>query len=392
MATTLCSRERMLTVFSGGEADQIPCCCMFFSALRERCRDECEFAERQLERGLDTLARVGGPAFRFHPSVSERSWTARAPEGAVLLHRQFDTPAGPLTTIVRQTEDWPYGEHVPLFDDFLIPRAVRFPVGGPADLEKLRYLFGPPQESDIAAFRERAAAMKRFAAERRLLVIGGYDNSTYPSLMGMDAAMWLCGMPQTMALSIDDPDMMAELARIVSDWNCTQMEIILQAGVDLIQRRAWYESAEFFTPEAYRRIILPSLKREVELAHQAGARFSYIITSAMMPLLDLFIEAGIDAIVGIDPVQDRTMRMPELKRRVGHRICLWGGINAPLTLQGGTPEAVIAQARASHAALGDGGRFVLCPVENVSLDDEVTRRNLQALVATARCMSSPPAF
>ena len=39
----------------------------------------------------------------------------------------------------------------------------------------------------------------------------------------------------------------------------------------------------------------------MELAHQAGVKFGYIVTSKAMPLIEGIIEAGVDVLIGVDP-------------------------------------------------------------------------------------------
>ncbi|GAH47201.1 unnamed protein product [marine sediment metagenome] len=47
------SREKMLIALENKESNYIPCSFMIFSALAEKCKDQFEFIERQLELGLD---------------------------------------------------------------------------------------------------------------------------------------------------------------------------------------------------------------------------------------------------------------------------------------------------------------------------------------------------
>jgi hypothetical protein len=106
---------------------------MIFAALRQQCRSEFEFVERELALGLDArLDILSGASFphspdqgdlwglpvRYDPQVTMREWREDLPAGPYpLLHRQYTTPAGTLHTAVSLTEDYEPGEHVPLFDD-----------------------------------------------------------------------------------------------------------------------------------------------------------------------------------------------------------------------------------------------------------------------------------
>ena len=90
--------------------------------------------------------------------------------------------------------------------------------------------------------------------------------------MGMDAVMWLCGMQEAVLLAVDAPDIMEELVRIISEWNLRRIEIYLDEGVDLLIKRAWYESTDVWSPSLYRRFMVPVLQKEIALAHQADAQ------------------------------------------------------------------------------------------------------------------------
>ena len=158
------------------------------------------------------------------------------------------------------------------------------------------------------------------------------------------------------------------------------MAVMLDVGVDLFVRRGWYESSELWSPAMYRRFILPGLCRDVEMVHEAGARFGYIMSTAQMPLADMLLEAGIDALIGLDPVQGKGVDFELMKRKVGKRICLWGGVNGFVTMELGTEEEVRAEVRRALEVLGPGGGFVLSPVDNVTQNTDQAWRNIHTLI------------
>ena len=114
-----------------------------------------------------------------------------------------------------------------------------------------------------------------------------------------------------------------------------RMRVILAGGVDLYIRRAWYEGCDFVTTGFFERVILPRLKQEIALAHEYNAAFGYICTSGILPMLDHFLEAGIDVLIGVDPEQGSHTDMAELKRRSSDRMCIWGGVSGAV-LHGST--------------------------------------------------------
>jgi len=390
MNQQLTSRERMLAALSCQEPDYAPCCFMIFSALRSQCKNEFEFVDKQLALGMDpTLnimtdlilsrantdqADLGGLPVRYDPRVTVRQWREDLPnEHYPLLHKEYVTPAGSLHTIVAKTDDYQQGDRVPLFDDFVIPRSRKRLVARPEDLEALRYLLVPPSKDDIDALRKRAAQAKAFAAARGVLLDARWGAV-------VDVACWLAGMTELVMMGIDQPDFLEELLGTIEVWNRSRMEVMLDMGIDLLLRRGWYESSEFWSPAMYRRFILPSLRRDAEMVHQAGAKFGYIMSTSQTPLADMLLEAGIDALIGLDPVQGKGVDFQALKRKIGQRVCLWGGVNGFVTMELGTEEEVRAEVRRALDVLGPGGGFVLSPVDNVTQNTDLAWRNVRALL------------
>jgi uroporphyrinogen-III decarboxylase len=124
---------------------------------------------------------------------------------------------------------------------------------------------------------------------------------------------------------------------------------------------------------------LPRLKVEVELAHKYGAKFGYICTSGTKPMLDLYLEAGVDVLIGIDPIQGTYTDMPLMRKKLGGRICLWGGVSAAVTVEQGTEEEIRAAVRYASKTLGPGG-FILSPIDNITIDAPRTWQNVDIFI------------
>jgi uroporphyrinogen-III decarboxylase len=395
------SRERLLAAIDGEPGAPVPCCFMIFRALRQQCRDEYEFAQRQLDMGLDVRMELDDFPVRFSPEVAIREWVeAGLDDGPALLHRIYSTPAGELTAAVRQAEDWPYGARLPIFDDYVTPRAVKVPVTGPGDLEALRYLLVPPTDADIAAFRTEARARREFAQQHGLLLAAGWKSHRTvpgedPGLIGanggtgtvVDALMWLCGGTAPLLWAYDEPEFLAVLIGAVEEWNSARLEIHLEAGVDLVLRRAWYEGTDFWSPSLYRQFILPGLCREVALAHQYGARYGYIITTGMIHIAEALIESGIDVIVGVDPGEGKDTTLAAVQESLAGRVALWGGVSGPLSVEQGSADEVRRAVEEAIATLGPSGRFIVCPVDNVRADTARSWRNVKAFLETWQALA-----
>lgn len=308
----------------------------------------------------------------YRPEVStEESVTYPTDKGTPVLRKIYHTPAGELTTSVRMTEDWRWGEHVPFLDDYLIPRSKNFIVRGTDDLDAFQYLLAPPTDAEIESFKQDSAPLTAYAMANELLLAGGWG-------VGADMIGWVHGLDELVFDVYDRPDFVCDLLAMIAEWNRQRMGVILEEGVDLYIKRAWYENTDFFSPASWQALIQPELHKDVQLAHQAGAKFGYIITASAMPLLESIAQTGVDVIIGIDPhAYDLTVT----KDILGERVCLWGGVNGHLTIEHGSPDAVKTEVAAALDTLGPDG-LILSPVDNVREDTPQAWDNIRILIET----------
>lgn len=375
MVGSLSSRERMMAAMEYREPDYVPLCFMIFSALRSQCQEQSEFVQKQLELGLDAVVDLHELPIQFDSRVKVKGWQEKATDGTPLLVKEYQTPSRTLRTVVNRTADWPHGDGVPLFDDYLIPRSRKFLVENRADLKPLKHLLTSPNAEAIRQFRGSSKTTKQFAKDKGLLTTGGWG-------LGLEAACWLCGIENLMFAAVDNPGFVEEMAQLLAQWNQERMQVVLDVGVDLYVRRGWYECADFWAPGRFRQFILPSLKKEARMVHQAGAKFGYILTTGTMPLLDSLLEAGIDVLIGVDPVQGRGTDLREMKRRLHGRICIWGGVNGFITVEMGSRGEVEQAVETAIRILSPGGGFILSPVDNITDESEHTWRNVCVFIDT----------
>ena len=196
----LSSRERLLRALSCQPVDYPPpCCFMLLHTLDEWYPGEPALIAAQADWGLDPLVvlpswsptRSGDPrdlrGYQFdypgkvnvtlrglpvhrHPDVRLREWREIIPGARYpVLHREYRTPAGPLSVSANQTEDWPYGDRLLFVDDFIIARARKPLVTKAADLKALAYLLQPPDAETRAYFHAASRANQELARKRDLL-------------------------------------------------------------------------------------------------------------------------------------------------------------------------------------------------------------------------------
>jgi len=382
------SRERLLCALRHQAPDYVPCSFMSFTALRRRCQENFyELARAERAMGLDpflfipTLSRpqrpdhpeLRGLPARFDPAVEMHEVREEQRGEHAVLHKDYITPAGKLRTSVRLSDDWPHGDHIPFVDDYQVPRAIKpLITGEEGQLAALRYLLTPPQPDDVERFQAESAQAHAFAKEQGVLLAGGWG-------VGVDMADWLCGFENLMLLEHDQPAFVEELLEIIHQWNQQRMAVVLEGKVDLFIYRAWYEGCDFLSPKFYRKLVLPHLKRDAALAHQHGALFGYICSSGIQPLVCDYLEAGIDVLIGIDPVQGTHTDLEVFRNQTAGRICLWGGVSGAVTVEMGSEAEVRTAVRQALTTLGPEG-FILSPVDNITVDAPRTWHNLEVFI------------
>ena len=379
------SRQRMLLALDCQQPDHTPLSFMLFGGLWSGSANYLAFIQGLLDLGLDTFVQIPpreprlmndfynlhGLPVNYHPQVRIEEWVENRPgERYPILVKQYHTPAGTLRSEVRRTEDWRSGNHIPFLDDYLSSRSLKFLVEGSQDLDKLAYLLMKPAPEEAAAFQSVSRAPIEFARQKGLLLAGGWG-------VGADMFGWLYGLQNMLYAVYDQPNLIKHMLELFAEWNRSRMELVLSAGVDLYIKRAWYENCDFWSPTKFKQFLAPILKSEVDLAHQYGAHFGYLITANCMPLLEQIAECGVDVIIGVDPL---AYDLEQTKKILGGRVCLWGGVNGHLTVERGSPGEVRQEVHRAMELLAPGGGFILSPVDNVRDLTSQARVNVLALV------------
>ena len=254
----------------------------------------------------------------------------------------------------------------------MVPNSRKYLVEGPDDLPALRHLLVPPTQDEIETYKTESQPYLDFAKEHGLFVTGGWG-------VGADMVGWLSGLKNMIVMAYRQPDFLGELLSIIAEWNLRRMEAAFSLPLDLYIKRAWYENCDFWTPDNWKKYLRPILRKEVELAHQNGVKFGYLITSNAMPLIDMIIETGVDVLIGVDP---REYDLEVLAKKAKGKLCLWGGVNGHLTVEGGAPEQVAQEVTDAMGQLAPLGGFILSPVDNVREYSPEIEENVRKLIET----------
>jgi hypothetical protein len=377
MKASLSSRERLLRAINHQEPDHIPMFLKWWERpyLADKSQpwaDQFERADRLLALGLEDTVGFDVPR-RLSRDVKVKLWKTDQKNGQYpLLHKEYDTPEGTLQQVVRQTADWPHGDDIPIFSDFLVPssRSVKYLVQDAKDLDALSCLFRDLDQRELTELRTEAEKARVFAEKRQILVECGMWSvaGNEGGIVGADSLHWLCGVENTIRKAFRDPEFVDRLLDIVLEWDTRYLDALLGLGfVDIVVHRGWYENSDFWSPKLYKRFLEPRIRRLVEKTHRAGSKFCYIMSMKQIPLLEMMKDMGVDVLYGLDPVQGGT-DLTLAKKLAGDRICLWGGMNSAITLNHGSPEEIRQSVKFAVETLAPGGGFIFSSVDQIYED------------------------
>jgi uroporphyrinogen decarboxylase len=133
------------------------------------------------------------------------------------------------------------------------------------------------------------------------------------------------------------------------------------------------------SPEMYRDILKPLHADFIQfIKERTKAKVFFHTDGDVFPLIDDFIEIGVDI---LNPIQTSAGQMSDLaglKKYVGKNLVLCGGIDSQNILPHGTPASVRQEVRRVLEFLGPGGGFMAAAVHTVMND--VPAENVLAMV------------
>lgn len=127
--------------------------------------------------------------------------------------------------------------------------------------------------------------------------------------------------------------------------------------------------------------LLPHFKRLASLAHSYGLKVMLHCCGGFEPLIQLLIDAGIDALQALQP-SAAGMNPADLKNKYHGRLVMNGCIDSHHTLIEGNPEFVRNKTKEVLDIMMPGGGFILSPSHDYLLE-ETPVENVLAMYDTA---------
>lgn len=257
---------------------------------------------------------------------------------------------------------------------------VNFPLAGPISLQDIvNYPWPDPKDPGYTrGLRDRITHLRDTTDCAIALRV--------PSPM-VHATQFLRGFEDWFADLVGDQKMANALFQAVQEITSATAAHILKETGDLIDIVAFgddlgFQTGPMVSPDLYRKMIKPWHKKHFNVIKDHTKAFiHYHSCGSIAPLLDDFIELGVDAINPVQVAADN-MDTKMLKERFGDRVTFWGGVDTQQVLPEGTPDEVRAETKKRIEDLAPGGGYILAAVHNIQ--PGVPAENILAMYEAGR--------
>jgi uroporphyrinogen-III decarboxylase len=339
------SRERVLAAFAHEEPDRVPAWC----------GSSAEFwAKAKRELGLDDE----GLRVRFGDDFRRVMAVYAGPEQNLAEGVTYRTVFG----IDRHGTG--YGQ----------------PLSHPLENASLRevhdYPWPDPGWMDISRIRAEAESYGR-----KYAILGGDWSPYWHDLID------LLGMENMYFKMHDEPELVDAVLQHVVDYYSEVSRRIFEAAADAIDiffigNDFGSQMGPLLSPSAFRRFLLPHLKRLADLGHNYGLLVQLHCCGGFYPLLPMMIEVGIHGVHTIQP-SCHGMDLRRLKSDFGDKILLNGAIDSHHVLIEGTPDSVRRDTREVLQIMSPGGGYIAGASHDTILE-ETPVENVVAMFDTIR--------
>jgi hypothetical protein len=311
--------------------------------------------------GLDAAITIGDAnRGKTTPQWQVQARRTPRPDGSRVIDYTITTPEGVLT----QRDE--ANDKTTWIVEYLIKR--------PEDMPRVaKYLPVPKLDKKIVRKRKKEI---------------GEDGILRGSAFGDQAGPWqhaacLFGVERLIMMTFDDPSWVHELLSALTAKKIQYIEESLAgAEFDLIEMGGGAASSTVISPKIFKNFCLPYDRQLHEALHAVGHKVVYHTCGGMMAILDLIVQNGCDASETLSPEAVGGDAVPaEIKRRIGDRVCLIGGLDQINILTGGTPDEVRCAVLRLFETFGPGGGYMLCVSDHFF---EAPPENLRAYAEAAR--------
>ena len=197
---------------------------------------------------------------------------------------------------------------------------------------------------------------------------------------------YMRGMERFLTDLVECPDIAQAICQRVTDFYQQRALRAIEASdgqIDIIGSGGdiGTQRGMMLSPNLWRQYIKPYSTDLIRSFKDMGLATFYHSCGSVVPVIEDFIEMGLDILDPIQPVA-RDMDADNLQRLFGNRLAFHGGIDEQHLLPQGTPQQVSAEVERLMQTLGADGGYIVCPAHAIQPDTPV--ENIIALYETAK--------
>lgn len=249
------------------------------------------------------------------------------------------------------------------------PYPVEGPIKAPEDLDS----YEPPDPEAPDVLGKIPEVVARYEGKKAITAIcrDAFFNPSH-----------LRGVKNFLMDMIDRPKLVHALIETALGYDLRVTQRLIEAGVEVVVLGDDYadRNGPLMSPRHFKEFILPGLKRAVDNAHDAGAYVVKHTDGNIMPLMDMIVETGIDAINPLEPAAG--IDIAHVKRKYGDRVTIIGNIDCGELLCHASPDEVRRVTRETIEVASAGGGY--CLSSSNSIHSAVKPENYLAMVETLR--------
>jgi len=224
---------------------------------------------------------------------------------------------------------------------------------------------------------------RRFETLERALKLVDGDRAVILNLRdGFSDMRDLLGYEEAMVRLMLEPERFAEMLDRVAEYNLALARLAVRRyGIEIVATTDDVANAAgpLIRPSVYFERIGPAFRKVVRGYRELGCRVIKHCDGNMLPLVDFWIDCGIQCLDPIDP--GAGLDLAAVKKSYGDRLCLKGNIDCAGVLQYGTEAEVEAAVRECLRAGGPGGLILS---SSNSIHRGVKPGNYRAMLAALR--------
>jgi uroporphyrinogen decarboxylase len=192
----------------------------------------------------------------------------------------------------------------------------------------------------------------------------------------------LMGFEHFLLTTIEDPKLIEGIIDLCVEVNLKMADEAVKRGAKIIYTGDDFahKTAPMVSPRQFRKIFYPYLCKVMRGYKDRGLYIIKHTDGAIMSLIDMIVDSGIDCLDPIDPTAG--MNLAEVKRKYGSRIALKGNVDCAQTLTFGTVEETIAESKNCIRIAGPGGGYIFS--SGNSIHSAVKPENYIAMMDTFR--------